>query len=155
VLSSLGTSSGNLRNRHARLKYFGSRRSLVKYVERKRSKSTAILRKPDYNRPMPDQFDQEQWWIASLGDTLIWARLRVLDSGIAEVLDAAGETLRYDDEDSAHSALLDAEFRAWDGLDEEDAAQMGFDLEFTAPPEAESDEDLLPLMTEKLLRGHA
>ena len=104
---------------------------------------------------MSDHFDQEQWWIASLGDTLIWARLRVLDSGIAEVLDAAGETLRYDDEDSAHAALLDAEFHAWDGLDEEDAAQMGFDLELTAPPEAESDEDLLPLMTENLLRGHA
>ena len=61
---------------------------------------------------MSDHFEQEQWWIASLGDTLIWARLRVLDSGIAEVLDATGETLRYDDEDSAHSALLDAEFRA-------------------------------------------
>jgi len=99
---------------------------------------------------MSRSFENEQWWIASLGDALIWARLRVLDSGIAEVLDAAGETLRFDDEDTAHSALLDAEFRAWDGLDEEDAAQMGFDLEFTAPPEAESDEDLLPLMTEKL-----
>ena len=86
---------------------------------------------------------------------LIWARLRVLDSGIAEVLDAAGETLRYDDEDSAHAALLDAEFRAWDGLDEDDAAMLGFDLDSVAPPEAESDDELLPLMTEKLLRGHA
>lgn len=97
----------------------------------------------------------EQWWVASLGDVLIWARLRVLDSGITEVLDAAGETLRYDDEDSAHAALLDAEFRAWDGLDEDDAAILGFDLDSIAPPEAESDEELLPLMTEKLLRGHA
>jgi len=129
---------------------FGSRGSLVDYVERKRSKSTAILRKPDYNRRMSDSYDDEQWWVASLGDALIWARLRVLESGLAEVLDSAGETLRFDDEDTAQAALLDAEFRAWDGLDEEDAAQMGFDLEFTAPPEAESDEDLLPLMTEKL-----
>ena len=104
---------------------------------------------------MSKTFEQEQWWVASLGDTLIWARLRVLHSGIAEVLDAAGETLRYDDEDSAHAALLDAEFRAWDGLDEEDAAQLGFDLDSIAPPQAESDEDLLALMTEKLLRGHA
>jgi len=103
---------------------------------------------------MSDSFDNEQWWIASLGDALIWARLRVLDSGLVEVLDAAGETLRFADEDTAYAALLDAEFRAWDGLDEEDAAQMGFDLEFTAPPEAESDEDLLPLMTEKLLKGN-
>ena len=99
--------------------------------------------------------EHEQWWVASLGDMLVWARLRVLDSGNAEVLDAAGETLRYDDEDSAHTALLDAEFRAWDGLDEDDAAALGFDLDSIAPPEAENDEELLPLMTEKLLRGHA
>lgn len=101
------------------------------------------------------EHEHEQWWVASLGDMLIWARLRVLDSGIAEVLDAAGETLRYDDEDSAHAALLDAEFRAWDGLDEDDAAALGFDLDSIAPPEAENDEELFALMTEKLLRGHA
>ena len=97
----------------------------------------------------------EQWWVASLGDTLIWARLRVHDSGTAEVFDAAGETLLYDDEDAAHAALLDAEFRAYDGLDDDDAAALGFDLESVAPPNAESDEALLPLMTEKLVRGHA
>ena len=91
----------------------------------------------------------EQWWVASLGDTLVWARLRVLESGMAEVFDAQGATLRYDDEDSAHAALLDAEFRAFDGLDEDDAAQMGFDFDSTEPPEAENDEELLPLMTEK------
>jgi hypothetical protein len=104
---------------------------------------------------MSAAFETEQWWVASLGDMLVWARLRVLDSGMAEVLDAAGEILRYDDEDSAHAALLDAEFRAYDGLDEEDAEILGFDLESIGPPQAESDEDLLPLMTEKLLRGHA
>ena len=104
---------------------------------------------------MSDAYEQEQWWVASLGDTLIWARLRVLDSGIAEVFDAAGEILRYDDEDSAHAALLDAEFRAYDGLDEDDAALLGFDLDSITPPHGASDEELLPLMTEKLLRGHA
>ena len=95
----------------------------------------------------------EQWWVAALGDMLVWARLRVRDSGMAEVFSAEGETLRYDDEDSAHAALLDAEFRAFDGLDEEDAAVFGFDLDSVAPPEAENDEDLLPFMTEKLF-GH-
>ena len=93
---------------------------------------------------------EEQWWIASLGDAFVWARMRVLDSGVAEVFNAEGETLRYDDEDSAHAALLDAEFRAFDGLDEDDAAQLGFDLDSVEPPQAESDEALLPLMTEKL-----
>ena len=101
-------------------------------VERESRKSTAILAQPDYNRPMSDH-EHEQWWVASLGDTLIWARLHVLDSGIVEVLDAAGETLRYDDEDGARAALLDAEFRAWDGLDEDDAAALGFDLDSVAP----------------------
>ena len=92
----------------------------------------------------------EQWWVTSLGDLLVWARLRVLESGRAEVFSAEGETLRYDDEDSAHAALLDAEFRAFDGLDEDDAVQLGFDLESVEPPEAGDDEELLTLMTEKL-----
>lgn len=94
--------------------------------------------------------ENEQWWVTSLGDLLVWARLRVRASGAAEVFSAEGETLRYDDEDSAHAALLDAEFRAFDGLDEDDAAQLGFDLDSVGPPEAESDEALLPLMTERL-----
>jgi hypothetical protein len=97
----------------------------------------------------------EQWWIASLGDTIVWARLRILNSGMAEVFDAAGETLHYDDEDAAHAALLDAEFRAFDGIDDEDAAIMGFELGDVEPPDGGSDEELLPLMTEKFQRGDA
>lgn len=97
----------------------------------------------------------EHWWVASLGDTLVWARLRVLESGNAEVFDARGETLVYDDEDSARMALLDAEFRAFDGLDEDDAAQLGFDLDSIEPPTAEEDEELVPLMTEKRDTDHA
>lgn len=97
---------------------------------------------------------EEQWWIASLGDVLVWARLRVLDSGVAEVFNAEGETLRYDDEDAAHMALLDAEFRAFDGLDDDDAMNMGFELDSIEPPDGESDEELLPLMTEKLSMRH-
>jgi hypothetical protein len=92
---------------------------------------------------------EDQWWLAGVGDTVIWARLRILESGAAEVFDAAGDTLRYDDENGARNALLDAEFRAFDGLDEDDAAQFGFDLDSVEPPRAESDEELVPLMTEK------
>ena len=92
----------------------------------------------------------EQWWVTSLGDMLVWARMRVLESGHADVFSAEGETLRYDDEDTAHAALLDADFRALDGLDEDDAAMLGFDLDSIVPPEAENDEELLPLMTQKL-----
>jgi hypothetical protein len=92
----------------------------------------------------------EEWWVAPLGDFVVWARLRTLESGSVEVFNAEGETLHYDDEDSAHSALLDAEFRAFDGLDEDDAAMLGFDLDSVEPPRAENDEELLPLMTEKM-----
>lgn len=95
---------------------------------------------------------EEQWWIASLGDVLVWARMRVLDSGVAEVFNAEGETLRYDDEDAARMALLDAEFRSFEGLDDDDATTLGFELDCIEPPQAEDDEELLPLMTEKQAR---
>ena len=55
---------------------------------------------------MSAPFEIEQWWVASLGNLLVWARLRVLDSGTAEVFSAEGETLRYDDEDTAHVTQL-------------------------------------------------
>ncbi len=93
-----------------------------------------------------------EWWVAVVGDTLVWARLTVLDSGIAEIFDSSGERPRYDDEQHARMALLDAEFRAFDGLDEEDAAIMGFDLESIEPPRAEDEEELLSMMVEKLAR---
>ena len=64
----------------------------------------------------------QQWWLACLGETLIWARLEVLDSGLAEVFDSDGCTLYYDDESAARMALLDVEFCAFDGIDEDDAA---------------------------------
>jgi hypothetical protein len=94
--------------------------------------------------------DTAQWWIAALGDTVVWARLDVLDSGVAEVFDNDGRVLRYDDEESARMALLDAEFRAFDGIDEDDAAMMGIDLEEIEPPRGDSDEELLPRMVQRL-----
>ena len=84
----------------------------------------------------------EQWWLAVLGQTVVWSRLRVLESGVAEVFDCDGRTLPFDSEDSARAALLDAEFRAVDGLDEDDAAVLGFTLTELEPPEGENDADL-------------
>ncbi|MBA8887908.1 hypothetical protein FHW12_002132 [Dokdonella fugitiva] len=98
--------------------------------------------------------DASQWWLAALGDTLIWARLDVLDSGIAEVFDNDGRVLRYDDETAARMALLDAEFRAFDGIDADDAAAMGFDLDEIEPPRGDSDEELLTRMIQKLPPRH-
>lgn len=93
------------------------------------------------------------WWVASIGDALIWSRLRVLESGHAEIFAADGRTLQFDDIAAARAALLDAEFRAFDGLDEDDAAMLGFDLARMAAPHAEDDEHLLRLMTQMLARN--
>lgn len=97
---------------------------------------------------------EPQWWVAAVGDTLIWARLTITDAGVAEVFDSDGGILRYDDAAQARMALLDAEFRAWDGLDEEDAAMFGFDLEEVEPPRGDSDEEILPQMVAKLPPKH-
>lgn len=94
--------------------------------------------------------ETREWWLAAIGDTLVWARLEILDSGIAQVLDSDGRILRYDDETTARMALLDAEFRAWDGLDADDAERLGFDLEEVEPPRGDSDEEIVPRMIEKL-----
>lgn len=91
----------------------------------------------------------EQWWLASLGRTLIWARLRELDAGTAEVFDSDGNTLAYDCLDSARSALMDAEFVAFDGLDEDDALARGFSLGEVAPPSG-NDEQLRARMMQSL-----
>ena len=43
--------------------------------------------------PDPEDIDPaiaSSWWCAGVGDLLVWARLQVLESGIAEVLDSSG-----------------------------------------------------------------
>lgn len=79
----------------------------------------------------------DQWWLMRLGDMLVWSRLRIRPSGTAEVLDSSGATLNYDSEDSARAALMDAEFRALDGLDEDDASALGVTLSELAAPAGE------------------
>ncbi|HET8819361.1 MAG TPA: hypothetical protein VFM73_07445 [Xanthomonadaceae bacterium] len=90
------------------------------------------------------------WWLATLGRTLVWARLRVLDAGTAEVFDSDGNTLAYDSEDTARAALMDAEFVAFDGLDEDDALARGFSLDEVSPPRAADDDGLRHRMFQSL-----
>ena len=97
-----------------------------------------------------DTNDNTHWWLATLGRTVIWARLRVLDAGTAEVFDSDGNTLPYDSEDSARAALMDAEFTAIDGMDEDDADARGFTLQELTPPRADDDAKLRALMVQKL-----
>lgn len=96
----------------------------------------------------------EQWWLASLGTTLVWARLRVMESGVAEIFDCDGNNLVYDSEDSARAALLDADYFSLDGLDELDARRLGFELDLIHPPQAEEPEALRALMVQQAPRKH-
>jgi hypothetical protein len=97
---------------------------------------------------------RDEWWLATAGDTLIWARLRVLEAGTAQVFDCDGATLPYDSEDSARAALMDADFVSYEGLDVEDAAERGFDLDAVRPPRARDDEALRPQMILRLPKRH-
>ena len=97
-----------------------------------------------------DASNADQWWLATLGRTIVWARLRVREGGTAEVFDSDGNTLGYDSEDTARAVLMDAEFVAFDGLDDDDARARGFDLEEVQPPQADSDEALRPRMFQSL-----
>ena len=51
---------------------------------------------------------RDEWWLATLGRTVVWARLRLLEAGTAEVFDSDGATLPYYSEDTARAALMDA-----------------------------------------------
>jgi len=92
----------------------------------------------------------EQWWLATLGRTLVWARLRVREAGTAEVFDSDGNTLVYDSEDTARSMLMDADFVAFDGLDEADALERGFSLAELAPPTGDDEATLRTRMLQSL-----
>ncbi|MDG2518212.1 MULTISPECIES: hypothetical protein [Lysobacter] len=96
----------------------------------------------------------DQWWLATIGRTLIWARLRVLEAGTAEVLDSDGISQPYDSEDSARAALMDAEFVSLDGLDDDDARNRGFALDELVPPSGEGLDVLRPQMVQQLPSRH-
>ncbi|HTL14879.1 MAG TPA: hypothetical protein VL251_07265 [Thermomonas sp.] len=93
---------------------------------------------------------RDGWWLATLGRTLVWARLRERDAGTAEVFDSDGNTLSYDSVDTARAALMDAEFVEFDGLDEQDALARGFSLGEIAPPDAQDDAALRGRMVQSL-----
>ena len=98
---------------------------------------------------MPDE-----WWLATLGRTIVWARLRIREAGTAEVFDSDGNTLAYDSEDTARAALMDAEFIPFDGLDADDALDRGFVLDEIAPPQADNEAVLRELMVQRLPQWH-
>ena len=92
----------------------------------------------------------DHWWLAVLPRMLVWSRLRVLESGVAEVFDCDGRVNIYESEDIARSQLQDADFRELEGMDAEDAELWGLDLEEIEPPRAEDDDALRELMMQPL-----
>ena len=95
----------------------------------------------------------EEWWLATLGRTVVWARLREREAGTADVLDSDGNTLPYESPESARAALMDAEYVAFDGLDEEDAAERGFGLDELQPPTGD-ESTLRERMLQQLSQRH-
>lgn len=104
----------------------------------------------EHDESNPGEGRREQWWLAVLPRMLVWSRLRILDSGVAEVFDCDGRINIYESEDIARAQLLDADFRALEGMDADDAEAWGLDLEEIEPPRAEDDEDLRELMIQPL-----
>lgn len=97
-----------------------------------------------------NELNRDSWWLATLGRTLLWARLREREAGTAEVFDSDGNTLAYDSVDTARAMLMDAEFVEFDGLDEDDALERGFSLADVSPPAAQHDDALRSLMVRQL-----
>ena len=95
-----------------------------------------------------------EWWLVVVGDTLNWARLTEFDNGHAHVPAADGEVRQFVDVASAHADLLDADFRAFDGLDEDDAEALGLELDSIMPPDADDEEELPPLMSQRVRGAH-
>ena len=96
----------------------------------------------------------EQWWLARPEHLLVWARLRVMESGIALIFDSKGEHLTYENEDLAKAVLMDADFRSFDGMDDDDADSLGLWLDEMEPPQGEHEEDLLPQMIKTIGPKH-
>ena len=92
----------------------------------------------------------DSWWLATLGRTVVWARLREREAGTGEVFDSDGNTLSYDTIDTARAALMDAEFVSFEGLDDDDALERGFALGELVPPQAQDDDGLRPQMIQSL-----
>ncbi len=76
-----------------------------------------------------------QWWLtAPEAGLVLWARLSERAEGAAEVLDSTGMTMRFPSRDDATHFLLDLDYRARDGLDDDDADAWGLALADLVPP---------------------
>lgn len=92
-----------------------------------------------------------QWWLwVPEPGIVLWARLRLREDTGAEVLESSGLTLRFDDLDGARHYLLSADYRALDGLDDDDLRDLGLPAGLPSPPEGAHDRELVPRMTQRI-----
>lgn len=91
-----------------------------------------------------------RWWLTSLGNVVIWAGVREMPAGTAQVIDSDGNLMAYDSMDSATAALMDANYVAHVGMDEHDASERGFALADLAVPVGDDPDDLHPQLVQQL-----
>ncbi len=86
---------------------------------------------------------ETSWWLdwSALPGTLVWARLKVLPDGSAEVFDMDGRYHRFATCQDAQFWLDEDEYSRLEHLAEDD--EVGADV---TPPVAASDGELIPLM---------
>jgi hypothetical protein len=84
---------------------------------------------------------QTSWWLDWAASGLIWARLTVANDGSAEVLDCDGKYHRFADEQAARLWLNEDEYSLLQHMIEDGAVP-----ESTVPPQALTDQELVPLM---------
>lgn len=85
----------------------------------------------------------DSWYLmySSLPD-LNWARLRVFESGRAEVFDCDGRTHQFTTEKEAGWWLAEDEFQALESFDSEDEEEYGMKFADISPPRAQNDTEL-------------
>lgn len=86
---------------------------------------------------------ETSWWLdwGGLPNRLLWARLRVFADGTAEVFDLDGRYHRFGDRDEATLWLNEDEYSTLAHLIEDGEVEH-----HVAPPQAEDDPALVPLM---------
>ena len=97
--------------------------------------------------------DAYQWWLTALGRTVVWAGLREMPAGTAQVIDSDGNLLAYDSVDSARASLLDADFTELAGMDDSDLESLGLLYEELRIPQGDSPDDLHPQLVQQLPRA--
>lgn len=90
---------------------------------------------------MPEVVETSWWLDESALPDLLWARLRVFADGSAEVLDLDGRCHRFGSRDEAALWLNEDEYSPLADLVEDGEVQLD-----VAPPQAENDRGLVPLM---------